>query len=232
MLTLLWYFCLAALALIAFGGLLGGINLKRELWRTWEPGSSVSPIFASTDLKAMHFFTPPPKGLGEILFAHSTMLEGHKPTGTLARCGYAIGYAVVGVAIAFWLTRYATAPGSLLVNAYITVVTIGMFFLGLAHEPLQRCIYVGEFGTRWIDGSPNLKRVFRRPIMQFIFANADNLKHEEQEFRWTNWHDQTVYEIRLLRNILVMRSKVLGNTHVFDNLWSGLQRDKSWPKRT
>ena len=160
------------------------------------------------------------------------MLEGHKPTGTLARCGYAIGYAVVGVAIAFWLTRYATAPGSLLVNAYITVVTIGMFFLGLAHEPLQRCIYVGEFGTRWIDGSPNLKRVFRRPIMQFIFANADNLKHEEQEFRWTNWHDQTVYEIRLLRNILVMRSKVLGNTHVFDNLWSGLQRDKSWPKRT
>lgn len=180
----------------------------------------------------MHFFTPPPEELGEVLAAHSTLLTGDKPNSFAMRLVIALTYGLISGLIAFGLMRWAYEPLELFAQVYVGVVAFGFMMVGFAHEKVHRCIYVGEYGTVWLDGSLTSQKVFKRKIMPFMFSSAYDYQFVNRgEFRWINWHDNVVYKLSALTQPYgphKLDSSELGNAVVAAWHYASLSRSIRW----
>jgi hypothetical protein len=151
----------------------------------WSPPEGVTTHAGEPIDPEMDFFEPPPKEIGEIRTASSTLKVRQQPPSTLLRGLALFGPAAVAIA-ALHLTIQDVNP-VLDIAAFAACFGLGWYFTRFSHT----CSYVGKDGIARIRCARQRYRIAKREV--FLFSRAEELRTSQTRHYHNGIYTHTAY---------------------------------------
>ena len=205
-------------------------NVKSEAKKNIKLHSG-EPIPKDSD-----FFASPPKEIGEVVTAQSSLKKGEKPMRFYIRVLIGIISIVIGLIIGLVINHYAHLTPN---NNWFYVWVIGFPLLGLlisfaGTSFIHTCTYVGKKGVAKFTLEKNRNNPLKAEILQF--KDAESLYTETTEHYRNFTYDETTYSYKWKDKNEKTIYKIEGAYHqkkalpkdLSDNYYFALSAKESW----
>jgi hypothetical protein len=194
----------------------------------WHPGPEVTHFNGTPLAGDLDFFVLPPREIGTILYAHSTLRRGKMPWNPVARLFLAVMCGLIGGVLGLVVFAAMAVPGVAVVPALI-----GMWVGWFATRFKHRCYYVGTTGCAYFQCGGNRESLIVSDVFLFrpgLRCDATTTaRYENNVYMSTSynvsWEDS---QGRVLYRIQGSHSSKNNTPSLDDDFWYALAAYAAW----
>ncbi|HWE36350.1 MAG TPA: hypothetical protein VG406_07230 [Isosphaeraceae bacterium] len=151
----------------------------------WSPPEGVTTHAGVPIDPEMDFFEPPPKEIGEVRTASSTLKVRQNPPSTAVRGAALFGPAALAIVILHYVANLTEPIFDII--AFLACFGLGWYFTRFSHT----CSYVGKDGVARIRCARQRYRIAKREV--FLFRDAQELRTSQTRHYHNGIYTHTAY---------------------------------------